>query len=69
VANPGRPGPEVGRLMDVLWWILAGLVAVAFIAVVWWGTGGPPTRPRPRSRYRGPTYLDVHKALERRRKR
>ncbi|HXZ98897.1 MAG TPA: hypothetical protein VEK76_00960 [Candidatus Binatia bacterium] len=39
--------------------LVAGLAAV-----LWWGVGLPPTRPRPRSRYRGHNYLDVHRRLE-----
>ena len=53
---------------------VTGLIAVAVLAVLlgailWWASGLPPTRPRPRSRYRGPTYLDVHDRLEERRRR
>jgi len=53
----------------MLGWIILGIAGVALIALLWWGTSGPPTRPRPRSRYRGPTYLDIQRQLQRRRRR
>jgi hypothetical protein len=45
------------------------IIAIAVLAVLlggllWWGSGFRPTRPRPGSRYRGTTYLDVHKRLD-----
>lgn len=43
-------------------------MAGALGALLWWGTALPPTRPRPRSRYRGPTYMSVHRRLARRRR-
>ena len=53
---------------------LAGpIVAVVLIALgigllLWWGTRLPPTRPRPGSRHRGETLMDVHKRLQKRRR-
>jgi hypothetical protein len=35
--------------------------------LLWWGTRLPPTRPRPTSRHRGETLMDVHHRLKRRR--
>jgi hypothetical protein len=49
--------------------IVLALIGVALVALIWWGTGGPPTRPRPRSRYRGPTFMDVDRRLRRRMRR
>jgi hypothetical protein len=45
------------------------VLAVCFAALLWWSLSLRPTRPRPRSRYRGPTYLDIHDQLEKRRRR
>ena len=55
--------------MIVLW--LAGAIAVglALAAVLLWGTSGPPTRPRPRSRHRGPTFMEIDRKLRRRKRR
>jgi hypothetical protein len=44
------------------------VLAVGFVALMWWSLRLRPTRPRARSRYRGPTYLDVHDQLEKRRR-
>jgi hypothetical protein len=44
--------------------IAVAILAVVLGAVLWWGSGFRPTRPRPGSRYRGTTYLDVHKQLD-----
>jgi hypothetical protein len=44
--------------------LAVGLLAIALGALLWWGSGFRPTRPRPGSRYRGTTYLDVHKRLD-----
>jgi hypothetical protein len=46
--------------------IAATAVGLAIAVLLWWGTTLPPTRPRPRSRYRGPTFLDVDRKLRRR---
>ncbi|MGA8016739.1 MAG: hypothetical protein WCB85_12555 [Candidatus Dormiibacterota bacterium] len=48
---------------------MAGLIAVVVVALgigvlIWWGSGFPPTRPRPGSRHRGTRFLDVDKRLE-----
>ena len=44
-------------------------VALAIGALIWWGASLPPTRPRPDSRYRGRTFMSVHRRLERRERR
>jgi hypothetical protein len=44
------------------------LIAVGIGVLLWWGTRFPPTRPRPTSRNRGETLMDVHKRLQRRRR-
>ena len=33
-------------------------------ALLWWGSRLPPTRPRPKSRHRGETLMDVHQRLK-----
>jgi len=47
--------------------IVVIIVALAIGALLWWGLALPPTRPRPDSRYRGRTYMSVHRRLQRRR--
>lgn len=47
--------------------IVIVVLALGFGGLLWWGVG-LPTRPRPRSRYRGPTEIDVHDRLEQRRR-
>ncbi|MGD0834541.1 MAG: hypothetical protein ABSA40_09005 [Candidatus Dormibacteria bacterium] len=50
---------------------MAGLIALITLiviaggigAVLWWASDLPPTRPRPRSRYRGPIFMDTHRRL------
>ncbi len=44
--------------------IAIAVLAVLLGALLWWGSGFRPTRPRPGSRYRGTSYLDVHKRLD-----
>jgi hypothetical protein len=45
--------------------VLSALVLIAFAAgLVVLGRGLPPTRPRPTSRYRGKTLLDVDHELK-----
>jgi hypothetical protein len=44
------------------------VLALGFVGLLWWSLSLRPTRPRARSRYRGPTYLDVHDQLEKRRR-
>jgi hypothetical protein len=44
--------------------IVLGILLLGFVALLWWSIHLPPTRPRPRSRYRGPTEIDVHQDLE-----
>ena len=34
-------------------------------ALILWGMRLPPTRPRPDSRYRGRTYMSVHRKIKR----
>jgi hypothetical protein len=34
-------------------------------ALILWGMRLPPTRPRPDSRYRGRTYMSVHRKVRR----
>jgi hypothetical protein len=33
--------------------------------LLWWGSRLPPTRPRPTSRHRGETLIDVDRRLKR----
>jgi len=40
------------------------VLAVGMGALIWWGSGFRPTRPRPRSRSRGSGYMDTHHRLE-----
>jgi hypothetical protein len=54
--------------LGVLTVIIIVALGVAIGALLWWGTGLPPTRPRPDSRYRGRTYMSVHRRLERARR-
>ena len=42
------------------------VLALAIGVLLWWTVGQPPTRPRPDSRYRGRTYMSVHRRLRRR---
>jgi hypothetical protein len=49
--------------------IVLAILIVGFVALVWRGINLPPTRPRPRSRHRGPTEVDVHEELEQARRR
>jgi len=44
-------------------------IAIGIGALLWWGSKLPPTRPRPGSRHRGPTFMSVHSRLDRRRRR
>jgi len=44
------------------------LIALGIGLLLWWGTRLPPTRPRPGSRHRGETLMDVHRRLQRRRR-
>lgn len=43
----------------VLYLLLLAFTVTALAALLLWGTSLPPTRPRPRSRHRGPTFTDV----------
>jgi hypothetical protein len=42
------------------------VLAVLLGAVLLWGIGLPPTRPRPDSRYRGRTFMSVHRKVQKR---
>ncbi|HEV2014467.1 MAG TPA: hypothetical protein VGR77_11395 [Candidatus Dormibacteraeota bacterium] len=44
------------------------LIALGIGLLLWWGSRFPPTRPRPGSRHRGETLMDVHKRLRQRRR-
>jgi hypothetical protein len=48
--------------------IVIAVLAIGFVALMWWSNRLRPTRPPYRSRYRGPTYLDIHDELKRRRR-
>jgi hypothetical protein len=41
------------------------VLAVGVGALIWWGSSLPRTRPRPDSRYRGRTYLEVDRKVKR----
>lgn len=45
--------------------ILLLVLGVGVGALILWGIRLPPTRPRPDSRYRGRTYMSVHRKLKR----
>jgi hypothetical protein len=45
------------------------LLVVTVGALMWWAVDSPPTRPRPDSRYRGRTFMSVHRRLPRGRRR
>jgi hypothetical protein len=44
--------------------VLLLVLGVGVGALILWGIGLPPTRPRPDSRYRGRTYMSVHRKLK-----
>jgi hypothetical protein len=52
--------------MLVVGLIILSVIAVGMAAVMWLAVGSPPTRPRPDSRYRGSTYMSVHRRLRER---
>jgi hypothetical protein len=45
--------------------ILLLVLGAGIGALIMWGMRLPPTRPRPDSRYRGRTYMSVHRKLKR----
>jgi len=45
--------------------IVVIVLALAIGALLWWGSTLSPTRPRPDSRYRGRTFISVHRRLQR----
>jgi hypothetical protein len=49
--------------------IVLAVLGAGFAALLWWSLSLPPTRPRARSRYRGPTEIDIHDELEHARRR
>jgi di/tricarboxylate transporter len=64
----GRATSILTRLARVSGLIVIAVLALGFVALMWWSNRLRPTRPRYRSRYRGPTYLDIHDELKRRRR-
>jgi hypothetical protein len=44
--------------------VLLLVLGLGACALILWGMRLPPTRPRPDSRYRGRTYLSVHRKLK-----
>jgi len=48
--------------------IIIVALGAGIAALLWWGSTLPPTRPRPDSRYRGRTFMSVHRRLERSRR-
>lgn len=60
---PGAPQLVILALIVML------AIVLGLFALIWWGANGPPTRPRPGSRNRGPTFLDVDRKLRRARRR
>ena len=45
--------------------ILLLVLALGVGALIVWGASGPPTRPRPDSRYRGRTFMEVDRKIKR----
>jgi hypothetical protein len=45
--------------------ILLLVLAVGIGVLIVWGSSLPPTRPRPDSRHRGRTYMEVHRKIKR----
>jgi hypothetical protein len=45
--------------------VLLLVLALGVGALLWWGLTLPPTRPRPDSRYRGRTFMSVHRRIKR----
>jgi hypothetical protein len=44
--------------------VLLLVLGIGVGALILWGIRLPPTRPRPDSRYRGRTYMSVHRKLK-----
>ena len=67
-ASQTRPLPQTdeGYTDRMIAVIVVIVVALAIGALLWWGSTLPPTRPRPDSRYRGRTFMSVHRRLQRR---
>lgn len=62
-----RPDNEATRpyTRSMLGVALLLVLAAGICALILWGMRLPPTRPRPRSRYRGPTFMSVDRKLKR----
>ena len=45
--------------------ILLLVLALGIGVLIWWGSSLPPTRPRPDSRYRGRTFMEVDRKVKR----
>lgn len=45
--------------------ILLLVLAIGIGVLIWWGSSLPRTRPRPDSRYRGRTYMEVDRKIKR----
>jgi len=45
--------------------ILLLVLALGIGVLIVWGSSLPPTRPRPDSRHRGRTYMEVHRKIRR----
>ncbi len=45
--------------------ILLLVLALGVGILIVWGASGPPTRPRPDSRYRGRTFMEVDRKIKR----
>jgi hypothetical protein len=49
--------------------LILAAIAIGIGGLLWWGSRLPPTRPRPKSRHRGETLMDVHRKLQKKRNR
>ena len=61
-AEPTASPPYTAVVAGVIFLIV---LAVGVGALIWWGSSLPRTRPRPDSRYRGRTYLEVDRKVKR----
>ena len=62
--------PGTARTHDTYTVSVAGVILLIVLglgacALIWWGSSLPPTRPRPDSRYRGRTYMEVDRKIKR----
>jgi hypothetical protein len=60
--EPAASAPYTAGVAGVIFLIV---LAVGVGALIWWGSSLPRTRPRPDSRYRGRTYLEVDRKVKR----